>query len=169
MFSIGSYVVYGSQGVCCIREIRREDFSGTAKEYYILTPADDPKMVIYVPTDAATLTSQMRQLLSQDELAALIRDGAAAEPMEWINDPRSRNEQFRQVLQSGDRLRLFCLLRTIHERREQQTALGKKLYAADEAICQRAEKLLHGEIAAVLNIHPNEVRDYIRRQLRAEG
>ncbi|MBE6661296.1 MAG: CarD family transcriptional regulator [Ruminococcaceae bacterium] len=169
MFSVGSYVVYGSQGVCRISEIRREDFSGTAKDYYILTPSDDPKMVIYVPTDAATLTSQMRQLLSLDELTALIHDGAAAEPMEWINDPRSRNEQFRQILQSGDRLRLFCLLRAIHERREQQIALGKKLYAADEAICQRAEKLLHGEIAAVLNIKPDEVQSYIQSQLLAEG
>lgn len=169
MFSIGSYVVYGSQGVCRITEIRREDFSGTAKDYYILTPTDDPKMVIYVPTDADALTAQMRQLLSPDELSALIRNGAAAEPMEWINDPRARNELFRRILQSGDRLRLFCLLRTIHERREQQTALGKKLYAADEAIFQRAEKLLHGEIAVILNIHPAEVQEYIGRQLRAQG
>lgn len=169
MFSIGSYVVYASQGVCRIEEIRREDFSGTAKDYYILIPLDDPKMVVYVPTDAQALTAQMRPLLSPDELSELLRRGAAADTQEWISDPRSRNEHFRAILQSGDRLRLFCMLRSIHERREQQLAIGKKLYAADEMICQRAEKLLHGEIATILNIHPDEVHSYIQSQLRAES
>lgn len=169
MFSVGDRVLYASHGVCRIDEIRSENFSGVPKDYYILTPLDDPKMVVYVPTDSAMLTSQMRPLLSPDELEKLLQEGICAQPIEWINDPRARNEQFRQILQSGDRLRLFCLLRAVHERREQQIALGKKLYAADEVICQRAEKLLHGEIAAILHIHPSEVQQYIQSRLRAEG
>ncbi len=169
MFEIGAYVLYGSQGVCRITDIRREDFSGQAKDYYILSPADDPKMVIYVPTDAAALTGQMRPLLSPDELTTLIRAGHADDTLEWINDPRARNEAFKSILQSGDRRLLFRMLRTIHERRLMQEAGGRKLYAADEQAFARAEKLLHGEIATIMHIRPDEVQGYIRSLLAAEG
>ena len=169
MFTVGSDVMYGSNGVCRIEEIRSESFSGEAKDYYILSPADDPKTVIYVPTDAPTLTAQMRRLLSQEEVQSLIRQGCDDELLEWINDPRSRSEMFRGILQSGDRRLLLRMLRTIHARREQQSEIGRKLYAADEQAFARAERLLHGEIAAVMRIHPDEVQSFIHSQLRAES
>lgn len=169
MFKIGSYVMYGNQGVCRVVEIRRESFSGTAKDYYILSPLDDEKMTIYVPMDAEALVSRMRPLLSPDQIAALIREGCAAETMEWTDDARGRSEQFRQILQSGDQQRLIVMIRTIYERKELQLAKGKKLYSADEAAFEKAEKLLHGEIAAVLNIRPDQVQDYIQSQLTAKG
>ena len=169
MFAIGSYVLYGSNGVCKVEEIRQESFCGEDKEYYILTPVDDPKMVIYVPTDAPTLIEQMRRLLSADELSVLIREAGTDDTLEWINDPRGRNEMFRGILQSGDRRLLMRMLRTIHERREYQVSQGRKLYAADELAFERGERLLHGEIATILKIHPDQVQEYIRSQLPAEG
>ena len=169
MFEIGSCVVYGSNGVCRIEEIRSESFSGQAKDYYILSPLDDPKMVIYVPTDAPALTEQMRELLSVEQLHTLIHQGTKDELLEWISDPRRRSDMFRSILQSGDRRLLWRMLRTIHLRREEQAQLGRKLYAADEMAFARGEKLLHGEIAAVLRIHPDQVQSYIQSQLRENG
>ncbi len=169
MFEIGAYVVYGSQGVCCIADIRQEDLTGETKNYYVLSPVDDPKTVIYVPVDSAVLTAQMRALLSPDELISLIRDGHNDDTLEWINDSRMRGEMFRNILQSGDRRMIFRMLRTIYERREAQMACGRKLYAADEQAFERAEKLLHGEIAAILRIRPDQVRDYIASQLAVGG
>lgn len=169
MFKVGTYVLYGSQGVCRIDDVRNEDFSGQAKEYYILVPSDDPKMVIYVPTDAAPLTGQMRPLLSPEELNTMIRQGCADDTLEWIADPRARNEMFKSILSGGDRRLIFRMLRTIHERREAQLAEGRKLYAADELAFERAEKLLHGEIATILQIGLDEVQTYIRSLLPAEG
>lgn len=167
MPSIGSYVVYGSNGVCRIEDIRRETFTGKARDYYILSPADDKKTTIYVPTDEASLTAQMRPLLSRDELIALIRESYRDGVCEWINDPRARSEAFRHILQSGDRRDLFRMLRTIHERREAQSAQGRKLYAADENAFHQAEKLLHGEIAVILSIAPDKVQEFIQSQLAA--
>lgn len=169
MFEIGSHVVYGSQGVCCITDIRCENLTGEAKDYYILSPVDDPKMVIYVPSDSAALTAQMRALLSPDELVSLIRDGHNDDTLEWINDPRVRSEMFKNILQSGDRRMIFRMLRTLHERREAQQSCGRKLYAADEQVFERAEKLLHGEIATILKIRPDQVQDYIASQLAVGG
>ncbi len=169
MFEIGAFVLYGSQGVCRVSDIRSEDFSGEAKQYYILTPADDAKMVIYVPTDAAALTGQMRPLLSPDELRQLIVEGSRADALEWITDPRSRNEAFKNILSGGDRRLLLRMLRTLHEQRTKQEASGKKLYAADEQAYERAQKLLRGEIAISMNIGPAEVQEYIRSLLPAES
>lgn len=169
MFEIGNFVLYGSQGVCRVSDIRSEDFSGERKDYYILTPFDDAKMVIYVPTDAATLTGQMRPLLSPDELNALILEGKDEAALDWINDPRKRNEYFKTILSSGDRRLVVRLLRTLHEQRIKQEAIGKKLYAADEQAFSRAQKLLHGEIAISMNINPAEVQDYIRSLLAMES
>ena len=169
MMKIGTYVVYGSQGVCRIEDIRRENLTGEQKDYYILSPADDPKMTVYVPVDSATLTGQMRSLLSEAELEALIRDGSRDGVLEWINDPRQRNEMFKSILNSGDRRMLFRLLRTIHERREAQAAVGRKLYAADELVFERAAKLLHGESATILHISASEVSDYIAARLGLGG
>lgn len=169
MPEIGSLVVYGSNGVCRVEEIRREAFTGTPRDYYILSPADDKKTVIYVPTDEVSLTAQMRPLLSRDELVALIRESYREGACEWINDPRARSESFRQILQSGNRRDLFRMLRTIYERRESQVAQGRRLYAADENAFHQAEKLLHGEIAAILSIHPDEVQSFIQSQLAAES
>ena len=169
MMKIGTYVVYGGQGVCRIEDIRRENLTGEQKDYYILSPADDPKMTVYVPVDSATLTGQMRALLSEGELDTLLRDGNRDGSLEWINDPRQRNEAFKGILNSGDRKMLFRLLHTIHERKKEQEAIGRKLYAADEQILERAEKLLHGEIAAILHIPTAEVSDYITKRLGLGG
>ena len=169
MFRVGEYVVYGTQGVCKIERICRENFSGEMKDYYILTPADDPKMQIYVPTDAPLLTEQMRALLSAEELMSTLRMGIKEGVLEWVSDPRGRNEQYRRILQEGDRCQLFRLLRTLYQRREEQAAVGRKLYAADEQIFERAQRLLHGEIAVILNIHPDEVSAYIGARLGVES
>ncbi len=170
MFEIGSCVLYGAQGVCRIEARREEAFSGSAREYYILAPLDDPKMVIYVPTDSGPLLAQMRPLLTPEELSVLLRRGKERETeLEWVNDPRSRSEQFKAILQSGNRTQLLAMLQLIHQRREQLVAAGRKLYASDEMACQKGEKLLHGEIAAVLHIHPDQVQEYLRAQLGKEG
>ncbi len=169
MFEVGTYVLYGTTGVCRIAQIRRESFSGETKEYYILTPVDNPGMTIYVPTDAELLMAQMKHLLSRGEMETLIRAIPQVDTVEWIDDPRTRNEMFRQILQSGDRRRLLQLLKTIRCRRQEQAALGRKLYLADETVFQKAEHLLYGEIATILQIRPEEVQNFIRSQLPAEG
>lgn len=169
MLSIGSYVMYGSNGVCRIEEIRSESFTGKARDYFILSPVDDPKTTIYVPTDEEALTARMSPLLSREELVTLLRESYRDGTTEWINDPRARSEAFRSVLQSGDRRGLFRMLRTIHERREAQLANGKKLYAADENAFHQAERMLHGEIATILSIPADEVPSFIQAQLAAEG
>lgn len=169
MFEVGSFVVYGMTGVCRITEIRTENFTGQPRTYYILTPVDNPGMVIYVPTDESSLTEQMKELLSAEEWIRLIRSLPEQETVEWIADPRGRGELFKQILQGGDRRRLFQMLKTIRCRREEQAANGKKLYVADESAFQKAEKLLYTEIATVMKLRPDEVQAFIRDQLPAEG
>ena len=48
---------------------------------------------------------------------------------------------------------------------EELIEVVKKLRSADEAIMQRAEKLLYGEFAWVLGIDPKEVLDFIKERI----
>ena len=169
MFDVGDYVVYGSNGVCSIREVRQEDFLGEKKPYYILSPVDEIGLTIYVPVDVPELVSQMRPLLTLQEVGALIDSIPTLNDGDWIVDNRARAEQFSQILKAGDRAAMLEMLRTIYRRREKQAAIGKKLYLSDEHAFEKAERLLYGEFAVVLQIRPEEVTEYIRRRLSKES
>lgn len=169
MFEIGSYVMYGNHGVCTIAELRTEDFSGESKQYYILEPKDERAMTIYVPTDAPALLAQMRPLLTEQEIGALIASLQEEDTAEWIADHKARAEYFSQVLREGDRRRMLEMIRLIWTRRRAQAALGKKLYQADEHAFAKAERLLYGEFAVVLGIEHDEVVDYIRTHMASQG
>ncbi len=166
MFEVGSRVIYKANGVCIISEIRRAKMSELSqeKDYYILKPINDPNYTIYVPVDNEALTSQMKEILSSDEIIALIKN-MPNEQMEWIEDNKQRNECFKNILMSGSRKELIRMVKAIYNRKQEQTAIGKKLYAADENAMKKAEKVLFDEFATVLNIKQEEVLPFIIGQL----
>ena len=73
-FSAGDTLVYGTQGVCRIKEISTLQFGKTQTEYYILTPVADERSVVYVPTGSEKLVSKMRELISREELDELKKE-----------------------------------------------------------------------------------------------
>ena len=149
MFAIGSYVIYRSEGVCRVTDVREEKFGaiGGAEKYYILTPVSDPKSTVFVPTNNERLVSMMRHLLSAEEIGALCAS-LREERMEWIADNRARNNAFRDLLAIGDRRELIVLLNTVTEHIEEAVAAGKKPTATDEYARKQAAKLLLDEFCA---------------------
>ncbi len=61
------------------------------------------------------------------------------------------------------------LLRSIYTKGQRAAARGRKLSQVDLRGWERAEKLLHGELAVSLDIPPDEVADYIKDHLAAHG
>ena len=134
------------------------------KDYYILKPVNDPNFTIYVPTDNEALTSQMREILTADEIISLIKS-MPDENMEWIDDNKRRSECFKNIFSSGSRSDLIKMAKVIYNRKMEQTAAGKKLYAADENAMKKAEKILFDEFATVLDIKQEDVLPFIIGQL----
>lgn len=164
MFSVGDTVVYGTQGVCLIVEIKRMKIGKETKDYFVLRPAADQGAVVYVPCGSAALAAKMRSLISRGELDRLINE-AAAEPAEWIADDNARLAHCDEVLKSGDRKRLLQLVVMLYRRRELLKATKKHFHNADATYLKAAERLLHDEFAYVLGIGAEEVPDYIRERI----
>ncbi len=157
MFEIGSYVIYRSEGICKITDIRKESFgsAGGEAQYYILCPVNDPKSTLFVPTDNERLVGMMRRLLSAEEICGLARK-YREERMEWIAESRVRNNVFRDLLLEGDREKLIVLVNTVEEHIAEQIAKGKRLTATDQNALRRAKRLLFEEFSATAELSSEE-------------
>lgn len=160
MLELNSVLIYGSSGICKVTDIRKEKLGKEIREYYILQPLGDNKSVVYVPTDNEGLQNKMRKIISTEEIKSLIKNMPENETI-WIDDDRKRNEAYKSILESGDHVGVIKVIKTLFFRRKELTAVGKKLRTTDEAIMQRAEKMLYEEFALVLNISRDEVLPFI--------
>lgn len=153
MFEIGSYVIYRSEGVCLISDIRNENFGamGGADRYYILTPLNDPKSTVFVPVSNERLVSMMRPMLSAEEIVRLCRELTDAR-LEWIAESRARNTRFRDILAVGDRRELIAMIHTINEHIVATRKKGKKPTGTDENALAKAKRLLLEEFGATTDL-----------------
>ena len=150
MFKIGDTFVYGSNGVCKITDIKSEKFARETKTYYILSPFFDSKETIFVPVDNETLISKMKALLSKGEIMELIKSIPAQQSV-WNENTNTRRELFK----------------TLHDKKQAQEAIGKSLSVLDEKYYRKAQNIIHGEIALVLEMQPAEVEPFIEKVIEA--
>ena len=162
-FDIGEYVSYGINGMCNIEDIRPMQLSQCVEKmmYYILRPESNPKSTIFVPVNNQKLVSKMRELMTKDEInAMLVR--MKDRTLEWEKDVRFRTENFHEILNNGVNQDLILMIRCLHRKRQELIQLGKKLPARDSNTLKTAERLVEEEFAHVLHIKCEEVSDYIR-------
>ncbi len=161
-FKINDTVMYGNCDICKIVDIRNEKFSDNEQLYYVLKPVYDERSTIYCPVDSELV--KLRKLLTKDEVYELIALMPDTET-EWIENDQERKQRFNDLLRNGNHQQLVKLLKTLYYNRELKTREGKKFYAADERVMKEAEKIVHGEIAHVLDISLEEVVPFITGQL----
>ena len=162
-FDIGEDVSYGINGMCNIEDIRPMQLSQSVEKmmYYILRPESNPKSTIFVPVNNQKLVSKMRELMTKDEInAMLVR--MKDRTLEWEKDVRFRTESFHEILNNGVNQDLILMIRCLHRKRQELVQLGKKLPARDSNTLKTAERLVEEEFAHVLHIKCEEVSDYIR-------
>lgn len=164
MFQIGQTVLYGTEGVCTIEERKIMKVGRTKASYYVLKPVFRATSTIFVPEDNPVLLSRMRPILSQEEIAELLRE-VTQEELAWIEDANERKVEYQKILTGGERLWLIRMIRLLYLRRQQLQKTGKHLRTGDEQLLRDAEKLLNDEFALVLNISQQEVPEYIRSQI----
>lgn len=167
MLAVGQTVVYGTQGVCTVREISMLKLGKTKGEYYVLSPVDDPGSTVYVPTSNEKLMGKLRPVLTEKEADALI-DEAVREPLEWIVSDAERKSTCDDIVKSGDRKQLMQLVGMLYRRREALKDQKKHFHNIDAQYLKTAERMLHGELAYALGIAADDVADYIRRRTAGE-
>lgn len=162
MRETGERVIYGSNGVMEIVDIREETVGDITRKYYVLRDLNSTQVShIFVPTDNEKLVSAMRPLLTKEEAMDMIKRIKTIPEAEWKNDNRIRSEKFRKVIESGDRDSVIAVIKAVYENGIKRQEEGKKNYLADENIMRKAEKVIYSELSIVLGIPENEVADFI--------
>lgn len=164
MFSCGDLVVYGIHGVCRIRGTELRSVDRKKVEYFVLEPIEQPGTSYYMPTQNPVALAKLRPVLSREQLDALLQSEEAGKDA-WIADENQRKQRYRELIGSGDRAALICMVRSLHKHKQEQLAAGKKFHLCDENFLRDAEKLLSAEFSLVLGIAPNEVGTYIRNSI----
>ena len=167
MLEKGSYVIFGSNGVCRVTDIRSETMYRKVRTYYVLESVNDPGATIYVPVDNEALLARMRKIPDREEILKML-DALKDEIISWEPDNRLRAEQFNGILDRCDLWELLALIRTIREKRRRLAAENKKLGSSDDNALKRAEKIINGEFGFALSIPPEEVPAYIVARLGVE-
>ena len=164
MLAVGQTVVYGTQGVCTVKEISMLKLGKTKGEYYVLSPIDDPGSTVYVPTASEKLANKLRPVLTGNEANALI-DEVANEPLEWIASDNERKSVCDDIVKNGSRKQLMQLVGMLYRRREALKDQKKHFHNVDAQYLKTAERMLHGELAYALGIAAADVAEYIRRRM----
>ena len=66
MFEKDHVFIYGTKGVCRVKDICTCDYGAGRKEYYILQPVFDSRLSLSIPVDSPVLSSRARELLSEE-------------------------------------------------------------------------------------------------------
>ena len=137
MFKKGEFILYGTVGVCQVEKISRTDFSDNDRLYYYLVPRYEKDTTICIPVDSDKV--MMR---------------------EYAND-RERPQAYKEAIQSGDCLELASMIKEISRMEQSRKGKGRILSVREKDGAKAARRLLFGELAAALDIYPEEVPGYI--------
>ena len=149
MYRVGDAVLYGSNGICRIREITRMESCGTVDDFYVLKPVSSEATTVFVPLGSEILLSRMHPLLSPEELRELLDGFSDAAPI-WVENENQRKTLYREIMNSGDRSAIFRVYLTLRRLRSEREKKGKHLRVSDERSYRETERIYFDELSLVL-------------------
>lgn len=163
MFEIGELIVYGTNGVCRVKDICPSPFNkDDGRLYYVLEPLHDTSnFVIYSPIDNSTVI--MRRLLSSDKVREIM---SALPDIEMIEVPmeKRRRDVYRDTLQTADPMEYIRLIKTVAHRRAEFRRTRRRLPDIDNDSEHTARKCVYDEFSAVLGVCREEINRIITGQ-----
>ncbi len=106
-FVKGQYVVYATNGLCCVEDIKNISFISGEKEklHYILKPVKGSSSVIYVPADNNNLMEKMRPAMTKEDIDSLLLS-VKDKQLTWEEDRKVRVDNFHDILINPSRTEL---------------------------------------------------------------
>ena len=165
MFQLGDLVVYHTTGVCRVEGITTPNMTGADRNklYYQLKPLQQDG-VIYCPVDNPKV--RIRPIISREEALALI-DLIPTIHAEACRAPtlQALAQRYQAAVHSSDCRDLLEMMMSIHAKQRQAETQKRRLGLVDERYMKQAERLLHGELAAALDIPFESVPEYIAQRV----
>ena len=167
MFSKGEYIVYGTTGVCLVKDIITMDREDVPKDklYYVLEPAGTTGSKIMTPVEGNK--NIMRKVQTKDESYQLI-DGIKEVDKLWVADEKQRELRYKEALKTCDCKAWIGIIKTLYLRKKDRMVHGKRLTEVDERYMKKAKENLYGELSIPLGIPAAEVEKFITSRIDEE-
>ncbi len=164
MLNIGECVIYGSHGLCSVRDILVPSFleRGKEKEYYQMVSAVDVGSVLYVPVEGAE--SKIRDVISADEAEELIDEIECTQELE-LPEGKKAEPAITEIIKRNMTDEMMSLVKTLHRIKAVRQAEGKKFAALNERYLAIAEKLLYTELAFSLKVEKDDIKKRVFEEL----
>ena len=160
MFSVGDKIIYGENGVCTVEKIAPLDISGQPKDklYYSLRPLVGSG-TYYAPVESG---AYMRAIMSRSEAEAFIDTIPGIAPA-VCNDTRFNHVDafYKALFKQHSCEALVSIIKGLHERMSERKTKSSRA----ESTMRRAKDILHGELAAALEIEISQVEEYIAARI----
>ena len=163
MFAVGDKIVYGGMGVCAVEDITVPDLPGFTRECYVLKPLYQANSKVYAPIEENPV--KMRRLMPQQQAQTLIDGLPRMESLDMGADRQTVHDTCRRVIKSADSFMLARLLKTLYNKKRQVALQKKTMPGAEKEFFDTAERILFGELAAVLCIPMEQVEQHISLRL----
>ena len=167
MFSKGSLVLYGTNGVCEITDIARLPFdrSNAQTQYYYLKPLNAMDgCVIYAPIESERC--MMRALLTKKEMRDFLARIPEIGPLA-IENEKTRRDLYKTVMQQLNPEGCVALIRSVQSRRGNGIGVRKHLSETDMEFEAMAMRNLSMELSCVLEIPFTRAQQTIEDQINA--
>ena len=150
-FQKGDCVLYGARAVCRVSDIGPLSFGDKSRLYYTLRPVfENHGETIYAPLESRI---SIRPVISKNEAESCISSAARVE-----GKMAAMPDEQQSALQSQDCMVLLAHVKALKCREATLTANKRHLRESDRRFLEQAEKLLYGELAAVLETSLDDVK-----------
>ena len=165
MYQSGQVLVYGPHGACRVLELQHQQQGGKTVTYLVLEPLGQAGSRYMVPTHDQVAMAKLRPLLTRSELEALLKV-ATAQQTEWVRDEGQRKLLYRELIGGTDRAKLLGMMISVMRHKEVQASNGRKCHICDENFLRDAERVLCGEIGAVLDLDHASAKAWLYEKLQ---
>lgn len=165
MYSSGTTVIYGTHGVCTVKEIAEHSFGSSINTYYVLQPMNDAHSQIFVPCENETLVSRIRPVLSVKQVDEVI-DKLICGIDTWVSYDVKRKEFTSNLIKNGNKSEIIAVIEQLYVKQDELRRQKKHYQLTDERYLKEAMKLLIDEFSFVLGISSDDVTDYVVSRLK---
>ena len=164
MLNVGDCVIYGSHGLCKVRDILVPAFleKGNEKQYYMMVSAVDAGSVIYVPVEGAE--DKVRDVMSADDAEELICEIEDVDELD-LPDGKKAEPEITGIIKRNIADEMMSLVKSLHKIKAMREAEGKKFAALNEKYLSIAEKLLYTELAFSLETGKDAIKERVLDEL----
>ena len=164
MLDVGECVIYGSHGLCSVRDILVPSFleRGKEKEYYQMISAVDAGSVLYVPVDGAE--DKIREVIASDEAEGLI-DEIEYVPKIDLPDGKKAEPAIMEIIKRNLAEEMMSLVKSLRHIKAVRESEGKKFASLNEKYLNIAEKLLYTELAFSLKAEKDDIKRRVLEEL----